>query len=470
VNRGVPFALALVAGIGLVALVAGGAAFQWVNEQPWFCNSCHEMEFHYQSWEASTHAETAECLDCHASPGVAGFIEEKARGAEQLVAHLTGDYPIPIRILVRVRNEQCLACHLETAALPDQAADARHDIHLAAQVACVECHSRLVHNRPEQPKVLALDQCDSCHQKHTDFPMIATHATLRCAACHTDGEFEGTDPLCESCHTVPAGHIAPFKSDCGSCHAASGWKPARTNHSTFALTGRHAQTACSGCHAGDRFEGTPTACESCHQVPAQHIPGITTGCGGCHTPDGWRPALFDHSFFPLQGQHQALACAKCHPDGRYLGTPKLCENCHSSPADHPVGKLGNCGACHSPSGWLPANFNHSRFPLTGAHRALACTSCHSSGVFQGLASSCSACHRAPSTHAGLSSNCSGCHSTSAFSPSSFRHPQVGEHIPNGEHQLSCRDCHTSSFGQASCTKCHSSNNPGDGDEDEGDDD
>lgn len=469
-NRGVPFALALVAGIGLVALVAGGAAFQWVNEQPWFCNSCHEMEFHYQSWEASTHAETAECLDCHASPGVAGFIEEKARGAEQLVAHLTGDYPIPIRILVRVRNEQCLACHLETAALPDQAADARHDIHLAAQVACVECHSRLVHNRPEQPKVLALDQCDSCHQKHTDFPMIATHATLRCAACHTDGEFEGTDPLCESCHTVPAGHIAPFKSDCGSCHAASGWKPARTNHSTFALTGRHAQTACSGCHAGDRFEGTPTACESCHQVPAQHIPGITTGCGGCHTPDGWRPALFDHSFFPLQGQHQALACAKCHPDGRYLGTPKLCENCHSSPADHPVGKLGNCGACHSPSGWLPANFNHSRFPLTGAHRALACTSCHSSGVFQGLASSCSACHRAPSTHAGLSSNCSGCHSTSAFSPSSFRHPQVGEHIPNGEHQLSCRDCHTSSFGQASCTKCHSSNNPGDGDEDEGDDD
>ena len=467
-NRGLAFALAVVAGIGLIALVAGGAAFQWVNEQPWFCNSCHEMEFHYQSWEASTHAETAECLDCHASPGLAGFIEEKARGAEQLVAHFTGNYPLPIRILVRVRNEQCLACHTETAALPDQTADARHDVHLAAQVACVECHSRLVHNRPDQPKVLPLDQCDSCHQKHADFPMIGTHATLRCTACHAGGGYEGTDPRCESCHTVPTGHIAPFKSDCGSCHAASGWKPARTDHSSFALTGQHAQTACSGCHAADRFEGTPTTCESCHQVPAKHIPGITTGCGGCHTPDGWRPALFDHSFFPLLGQHETLACAKCHPDGRYLGTPKLCEDCHSSPADHPVGKLGNCGACHSPSGWLPANFNHSRFPLTGVHRALACTACHASGVFQGLASSCSACHRAPSTHAGLSSNCAGCHSTSAFSPSTFRHPQVGEHIPNGEHRLSCRDCHTTSFGQASCTKCHSSNNPGDGDE--GDDD
>jgi len=33
-NRGCSFALAALAGIGLIALIAGGAAFQWVNEQP----------------------------------------------------------------------------------------------------------------------------------------------------------------------------------------------------------------------------------------------------------------------------------------------------------------------------------------------------------------------------------------------------------------------------------------------------
>ena len=461
-NRGCGFTLAALAGIGFVALIAGGAAFQWVNEKPWFCNSCHEMDFHYQSWQASTHSETAECLDCHASPGLAGFIEEKARGTEQLVAHFTGNYTVPIRILVRVRNEQCLACHTDAGSLPDTTIDARHDVHIAAQVACVECHSRIVHNRSDQPRVLPLAQCDGCHQKHAAFPMIGVHATLTCSECHVGGVYEGTQPRCESCHRVPAGHLEPFKTNCGACHAASGWKPARTNHATFLLIGRHAEAACEGCHSGDRFEGTPTLCESCHQVPAQHIPGITSGCGGCHTPEGWRPANFDHSFFALQGKHEAVACSKCHADGRYTGTPKLCENCHATPANHPVGKLSNCAACHSPTGWVPANFSHSRFPLTGAHRSLACISCHSSGVFRGLASACAACHLAPSTHAGLSTNCAGCHSTSAFSPSTFGHPQVGEHVPNGEHRLACSDCHASTFAEASCTKCHSSNNPGDG--------
>jgi hypothetical protein len=39
-------------------------------------------------------------------------------------------------------------------------------------------------------------------------------------------------------------------------------------------------------------------------------------------------------------------------------------------------------------------------------------------------------------------------------------------MPSGEHKLACRDCHSSSFGSASCTKCHSSNNPGDGGDDD----
>lgn len=461
-NRGCGFTFAALAGIGLVALIAGGAAFQWVNEQPWFCNSCHEMGFHYQSWEVSTHAAAAECLDCHASPGLAGFIEEKARGAEQLVAHFTGDYPVPIQILVRVRNEQCLACHPDAASLPDPSVDARHDVHLADRVLCADCHSRIVHNRPDQPKMVSFDKCEACHQNHPGFPMVGVHATLTCTRCHTSGDYSTTDAKCEACHQVPSGHRVPFESNCAACHAASGWKPARTTHSRFELVGRHAQASCDACHAGGRFEGTPSLCESCHQVPARHIPGITSGCGNCHTPEGWRPAAFDHTFFPLVERHAPLACAQCHPDGRYTGTPKLCEGCHTTPADHPVGVLSNCGACHAPAGWSPAHFDHSRFPLSGAHRSLACVSCHSSGVFSGLGTACANCHSAPSTHAGLSTNCGGCHSTSRFSPSTFGHPQVGEHIPSGEHRLACNDCHLSTFAQASCTKCHSSNNPGDG--------
>ncbi|MDE3091159.1 MAG: NapC/NirT family cytochrome c, partial [Chloroflexota bacterium] len=103
-NRGCGFALAALGIVVFLVLIIGGAGFQWVNSQPWFCNTCHEMNFHYASWESSTHGTKAACLDCHAEPGVRGFIEEKARGAEQLVAHFTGNDQVPIKIIVRVKN------------------------------------------------------------------------------------------------------------------------------------------------------------------------------------------------------------------------------------------------------------------------------------------------------------------------------------------------------------------------------
>jgi len=38
-----------------------------------------------------------------------------------------------------------------------------------------------------------------------------------------------------------------------------------------------------------------------------------------------------------------------------------------------------CDRCHVTSGWLAEKFDHDRdsiFPLSGAHRALACGKCH----------------------------------------------------------------------------------------------
>lgn len=441
-------------------LLVGGAGFQWVNSQPWFCNSCHEMNFHYSSWQASTHAAGARCLDCHAEPGVSGFIAEKVRGAEQLAAHISGDYQVPIHILVRVKNDQCLACHPDTAAISDKAVDARHDVHLAHRVLCADCHSRLVHTKPGEAKVMPVGQCDSCHRQHTTFPMTGKHATLTCRNCHVGGNYQTIQAECQGCHQVPAGHVAGIASGCGICHTPLGWKPAKTDHAAFALVGNHAGLACEKCHVEGKFAGTSALCESCHHVPVNHIPGITAGCGECHTPLGWKPAKFDHSFFPLIGQHQALECAQCHPGGRFVGTSPLCETCHQVPANHAVGVVTNCQACHTPEGWKPAHIDHSRFPLTGVHRTLPCLSCHSRGVFQGLSTACAACHQPPDTHVGMSSDCRSCHTTSGFQPSTFRHQQVGPHVPSGEHPLSCSSCHGGRYAQASCTACHGSGKPG----------
>lgn len=458
-SRGCGIALAVVGVLVLVVLVVGGAGFQYVNEQPWFCDSCHEMDFHYATWQASTHGPSATCLECHTEPGVRGFIAEKVRGAEQLAAHISGNYAVPIQIIVRVKNEQCLACHPDAGSIQDTTIDARHDVHLAQQVLCADCHSRLVHNRPDQTRTMPIEQCDGCHQKHTNSPMVGKHATLTCTQCHVGDNYSTVVTACESCHEVPANHVAGIHSNCSTCHSPMGWEDARFDHSSFPLTGTHGDLQCEACHANGVFQGTSPLCESCHQLPPNHIPGITGGCSECHTPEGWKPANFDHSFFPLTGQHAQVECAQCHPNGRFQGTSSTCESCHQVPADHPVGNLTNCKECHTPDGWTPAHIDHSRFPLNGVHRSLPCLDCHSGGVFQGLPTACSACHKPPGTHAGISSDCAGCHSTGGFSPSTFRHPSVGEHIPGGEVPLGCRDCHPTTFAQAECIVCHGTNNP-----------
>ena len=384
-------------GVAVALLIVGGAGFQWVNNQPWFCNSCHEMNFHYHSWQTSTHGALARCLDCHTEPGVRGFIEEKVRGAEQLAAHVTGNYAVPIKIIVRVKNDQCLACHPEAPALPDQTIQVRHDVHVDKKVLCADCHSRLVHAQPDQARVMQRDQCDSCHQAHPASLMTGVHATLNCSQCHVDGKYQNQDPRCETCHTLPPGHLE----------------------------------------------------------------GITTGCDECHTPAGWKPANFDHSKFPLIGSHQSLACEQCHPGGRFQGTSPACEACHQLPPNHLAGITTGCAQCHSPTGWKPANFDHSQFPLTGVHQSLTCDKCHTGGVFQGLSAACSNCHTPPSTHVGMPDDCAQCHTPEGFSPSTFNHQPVGEHIPAGEVSLQCTNCHAAGYAEYTCmgSGCHSSNNP-----------
>ena len=93
-----------------------------------------------------------------------------------------------------------------------------------------------------------------------------------------------------------------------------------------------------------------------------------------------------------------------------------------------------------------ATFDHSKtaFPLTGAHIAVECVTCHLNGVLKGTPTQCAACHNgtlalgkpanhlpstatcdtchtntlsfanAPMNHAGISSNCTSCHGGQSF--------------------------------------------------------
>ncbi len=310
-------------------LIAGSAGLELVRSQPQFCNSCHEMNFYYQTWQNSTHATKAVCLNCHSQPGLQGFISENVRGAEQIAAHFSGNYTVPIQIVTRVKNEQCLACHPETRNITDKTIEAKHGLHMDKNVLCADCHSRLVHNQSGEPRVITTAQCDLCHKAHTNFKLLGVHANLSCDKCHPGDKYAAINPACESCHTVPSNHFQ-VAANCAQCHSTAGWKPATFDHSIFPLAGKHASLACDQCHHGI-YNGTQAMCISCHQPPSSHD-GMDTDCSQCHTPDGFTPANFLHQ---RVGEHiggrveRPFSCETCHPV-RFIDASCTGSYCHSS--------------------------------------------------------------------------------------------------------------------------------------------
>jgi hypothetical protein len=240
---------------------------------------------------------------------------------------------------------------------------------------------------------------------------------------------------------------------------------------------------CEDCHTTNISTFDPAICSSCHQqidkvFLSGHINAYGNGCRGCHDGVESIGKKFDHSATPfkLEAKHAGLRCDQCHANARtaadFKSTPTACSACHLKDDAH-AGKFGNdCGACHKPSGWKPATFDHNlaAFKLDGAHASVECQKCHINNVFKGTPQECSACHKDPSFHSGLfaGQSCSSCHNTTSWSPAKFNlaHPEPrggegGSGINHGG--ASCRDCHTVNLMSATCNKCHDSNNPGGGD-------
>jgi hypothetical protein len=308
----------------------------------------------------------------------------------------------------------------------------------------------------------------------TQFPLTGLHLNLRCASCHADAralaDLETTPTDCLNCHIRDDPHDLRFGTDCSSCHTSAGWSPAEFDHdlARFQLTGEHQGVACESCHKEGYLISMSTACDSCHLNDDPHGEVFGTDCVTCHTTDGWGDVNYDHSrtSFVLDGAHTLLDCEQCHADTPAAQMSSSCGACHAKDDNH-SGRFGSdCGLCHSTTAWSPATFDHnlSGFALTGAHASAACESCHQGGQFTGTSSACASCHGEPAYHRGVfGTNCGSCHNTSNWS-AEYTGPHPSIHEGDGMHHegASCRDCHTRTLASATCTKCHDSNNPGDG--------
>ena len=383
----------------------------------------------------------------------------------------------------------CATCHTVNGWKPATVDHSKFAFHLDgkhAAVTCTACHKNGVfkgtpmtcigcHSAKDVHKGQLGTNCAACHSPngwkpatvdHSKFAfrLDGKHAAVACAACHINGVYKGTPTTCAGCHTKNDVHNGQLGTNCATCHTVNGWKPATVDHSKFAfrLDGKHAAVTCTACHKNGVFKGTPMTCIGCHSAKDVHKGQLGTNCAACHSPNGWKPATIDHSKFAfrLDGKHAAVACAACHINGVYKGTPTTCAGCHTKNDVH-SGKLGtNCASCHTVNGWKPTTFNHNNsiFPLTGKHVSVTCAQCHKDKLFKGTPTTCVGCHAARDAHAGtLGTNCAACHATSAWKPATFNHNQSAFPLTGAHVNVACASCHKNNVFKGTpkdCYSCH----------------
>ena len=454
---------------------------QFTN-RPTACASCHRAD--YDRATTPPHASAGfptNCTACHT--------EIAWRGAR--FDHNTTQFPLT----GAHQATACSTCHAD-------------GVYKGKPTTCASCHQQdyAKTNAPPHAAASFATTCATCHttaswqgavfnHTATQFPLIGAHLTVACTSCHGDGVYRGKSKTCVSCHQTdydktasPSHKAAGYSTDCASCHTSTAWHGASFDHNTsqFPLTGAHGAVPCAMCHGDGVFRGKPTTCVSCHTpeytrttTPPHPAAGFATTCATCHTTTSWLTATFNHTAattFPLTGGHLTATCVSCHADGVYKGKPTTCVSCHqpeygrtTKPPHAAAGFATTCATCHTTASWLTATFDHTigtAFPLTGAHVAVACASCHGDGVYKGKPTTCISCHQSDYTKtanpahasAGYSTDCTSCHTTTTWQGASFNHntattfPLTGAHIA-----AACGACHADGVFKGkptTCVSCH----------------
>lgn len=162
-----------------------------------------------------------------------------------------------------------------------------------------------------------------------------------------------------------AGHTA-LTTDCFACHV-----PLRGSSSE----------KCVGCHAQADIGLRNTKGQTLVHKPVKtafHQALVGTDCMACHS-DHAAPRLTKSGRKPFS--HAMLGTT----------VQDKCETCHKKPADKLHLQIStNCGQCHSPAAWKPANFNHDKFFVLDKDHNASCETCHVNSDFSRF--TCYSCH------------------------------------------------------------------------------
>jgi len=376
---------------------------------------------------------------------------------------------------------------------------------------CVTCHLKDYQgtNNPNHAQQGFAQTCDSCHNTaawqpatfnhaNSGFPLTGAHATLQCAQCHINNNYNLTNTACVGCHlkdyqtTTDPNHVsANFPQTCEQCHNTTNWGGATFNHAStgFALTGAHTSLQCSQCHINGNYNLTSanTTCVSCHLTDYQkttdpnHVQaGFSQSCEQCHNTSSWNGASFNHATtgFALTGAHASLQCSQCHINNNYKLTNTACVACHladyqktADPNHVQANFPQTCEQCHNTTNWGSGTFDHSTtgFALVGAHTSLLCTQCHVNGNYHltSANTTCISCHQAdyngtnnpPHSQVGFPTTCDSCHNLNNWDNATFNHNNTTFPLTGAHTKLACNTCHVNNNYltlPTDCYGCHKS--------------
>ncbi len=472
------------------------------------CNQCHTPKnmigsdrvlIKYKDLTKSFFGLSRDCQSCHndAHKGQLGNDCQRCHNVEDWKAakqfdHSKTRYPLTGQHV----QVACEKCHKpDTPGGPARYKDMKFAL-------CIDCHSDPHRGSFKQ-------RCQDCHttagwkrltsgfnfdHSTTKYPLTGKHATVACAACHANGDFKKPLPVadCMDCHKDD--HNGQFagrtkKGECSECHTVDGWKPSLfgvKEHATskYPLEGRHVRVECAKCHipAGkDTIYKVKFAnCMDCHKDAHDGqfaAAPYRNRCESCHTVQDFHRSLFTlakhhETKFALTGAHVAVPCNDCHKVGitrskiiPFHFTDQTCTACHADPhhgefnermaRKRADGTPAGCEACHNTRSWTEVSgFDHSRtkFPLIGAHRAVACGACHKpipgtkETQFKGTTQKCEECHK--DAHGGQfaaktgTTPCADCHNPQKWAPSTFDHDKRTKFPLTGGHaKVKCDQCH-----------------------------
>lgn len=291
----------------IVGAIVGYKFYDYSQNDPNFCVSCHIMQDSFKAWDMSSH-KSINCHECHhlAPPELAGLMYSFLIKKPSKIPERHGK--------IIVGRHVCEKCHVHKnekfATAPSIEKNAFHEKH-AAQGECTQCHGYIIHQFAPEANI-----CSKCHSDKkmvamSSVPCLDCHTTKaktiagpdrdKCLACHGDDAlrtkinaarkdisktFKPDEAMVKAAVKITFNEKSPMQFPCGDCHKPHtiikpDWNSCNTCHPDIKKKGKHGlhfgmgMNKCNTCHKPHTWEVQPDVlnskqCTTCH--PASKDP------------------------------------------------------------------------------------------------------------------------------------------------------------------------------------------------------